>query len=120
MAVVVLESCFFFKFDDFEFDFVDGRDAAMTTAILHDVITFCNNREYTVYGCYLDAERAFDAILHSILFYKLTYCVSDDWWLTLFHWYSDLSVCIKGNNKLSPVIIVCKGTRQGVFPPPVI
>ena len=62
----------------------------MATALANDVISYCTKRGSTVYACsHVDAEGAFDAVPHSILFY------------------------IKHKGELSIPIKVCKGTCQG-------
>ena len=85
----------------------------MTTALAKDVISYCTKRRSTAYACSLDAEGAFDAVPHSILFYKEMYVIPDHCWLLLDNWYKSITIQIKHKCELSNPIKVCKGTRQG-------
>ena len=84
----------------------------MSTALLHDVISYSTTRGSVVYSCSLDAEGAFDAIPHWILIDKAqsvlpTYC-----WLVMYKWYSELTVNIKWRGCYRKNIYVNIGTRQ--------
>ena len=120
LELCFIESCSNIELDPSQYGFINGRGTAMATATANDVVTYCVNKGSTVYACSLDAEGAFDAIPHDILFMKLANAVSDDWWRLLYRWYTHLSVCIKWNNKLSNAIKVRKGTRQGGLSSPLI
>ena len=63
--------------------------------------------------CGLDAEGAFDAIPHPIIFSKCMNIIPDMCWRLLLNWYSSLSVQIKWGPLISNTISVRKGTRQG-------
>ena len=66
----VLEESNTHKFNELQFGFIPGRIAELATALLNDVTTYCNTRGSAVYSCSLDVEGAYNAIPHSILFYK--------------------------------------------------
>ena len=66
----VLEECSSHDFSDLQFGFVKGRRIEIATALLHDVIDYSTTRGSVVYSCSMDAEGAFDAIPHCILFDK--------------------------------------------------
>ena len=68
---------------------------------------------YTHVTCALDAEGAFDAIPHEILFQKAIGVVPDHCWVVLVTWYKTITVQVKWRNQLSDHIKVGKGTRQG-------
>ena len=70
LEMYVLEESNTHEFHDLQFGFIPGRGTEIATALLNDVTTYCNTRGSAVYTCSLDAEGAFDAIPHSILFYK--------------------------------------------------
>ena len=55
----------------------------MATALANDVISYCTKRRFTVDACSLDAEGVFDAVPHSILFYKAMDVIPDHCWLLL-------------------------------------
>ena len=66
-----------------------------------------------MYTCSLDAEGAFDAIPHSILFYKAATVLPKHYWNVMHTWYSKLTVQVKWCGTLSSAIKVSVGTRQG-------
>ena len=105
-------------FCDLQFGFVAGRGTDMATSMAHDVFSYCTRRGSPVYTCSLDAEGAFDAVPHDILFQKAINAVPDHFWRIMVNWYSSITVRIKWNSQLSDTIMVCKGTRQGVLSSP--
>ena len=66
-----------------------------------------------LFTCSLDAEGAFDAVLHSVLFKKALSVIPDHCWRVMVHWNRSITVRIKRDGKLSDSIKVCKGTHQG-------
>ena len=70
LELYVLEECSNHDFSDLQFRFIRGRGTAMATALFHDVIDYSTTRGSVVYSCSLDADDAFDAIPHCILFDK--------------------------------------------------
>ena len=71
LELYVIEECFGHEFCDLQFGFVKGRGTEMAvTALFHDVISYSTTRGSVVYSCSLDAEGAFDAIPHCVLFDK--------------------------------------------------
>ena len=100
-------------FSDLQFGFVPGRGTGMAVSVVNDVISYCNKRGSAVYTCALDAEGAFDAVPHDILFMKALNVIPDYCWLLMVRWYRDIVVHIKWGGHLSGPINVCKGTRQG-------
>ena len=77
------------------------------------MFSYCTKRGSPVYTCSLDAEGAFDAVPHSVLFKKALNVIPDHCWRVIVHWYRSITVCIQWNGKLSDSIKVCKGTRPG-------
>ena len=113
LEMYVLDMSSQHEFSDLQFGFIPGRGTELATVLIDDVITYCNTRGSAVYTCSLDAEGAFDAIPHCILFEKAASALPDHCWSVMYNWYSRLSVQIKWNNKLSTKIRVSVGTRQG-------
>ena len=70
LELYVIEECSDHEFSDLQFGFMKGRGTEMATALLHDVISYSTTLGSVVYLCSLDAERAFDAIPHCVLFDK--------------------------------------------------
>ena len=62
--------------------------------------------------CSLDAEAAYDAIPHSILFDCASKVLPGECWRILLNWYTDISVSVRWQNVFSPCIKVSKGLRQ--------
>ena len=104
------------QFSDAQFGFIEGRGTQMAITLVNDVVKYCTQRGSRLYTCSLDAEGAFDAIPHSILFRKASGVIPDQMWRILFDWYSDLKVYIRWNNSLNGCIQLLKGTRQGGLP----
>ena len=103
------------EFHNLQFGFIPGRGTEIATALLNDVTTYCNTCGSAVYmyTCSLDAEGAFDAIPHSILFYKAAAVPPKHCWHVMHTWYSKLTVQVKWCGTLSSTIVVGVGTRQG-------
>ena len=99
-------------FDELQFGFVKGRGTAMATTLLRGVISYTTNRGSTVYTCSLDAEGAFDAIPHTILFDRASDVLPDHCWQIMYDSYYNLDVQIKWNGMLSRQIKVSIGARQ--------
>ena len=85
----------------------------MAVSLTHDIISHCISRGSTVYTCSLDAEGAFDAIPHVILFKKAMGFIPDIYWRLLVTWYSSITVKVKLNGQISQSMRILKGTRQG-------
>ena len=108
----ILEECNGFSYSDYQFGFVRGRGTNTAISLAHDVIAYCNHNNSPVFACSLDAEGAFDGILHPIIFMKLIDVMPDICWEFMYYWYSKIHVKIKWNVVGKPTKI-CKGTRQG-------
>jgi hypothetical protein len=76
----------------------------MATALAHDVSAFCVNSGSPTFLCSLDAEGAFDALPHSIMFKRAMNVIPQKCWQTLYYWYKNISVSIKLNGQLSEQI----------------
>ena len=85
----------------------------MACAFLHDVITTFNEGNSPIFTCSLDAEKCFDTIWHTGLFYKLINVLPEPQWMFLYRWYNNLKATVKWNGQISPVFSVTRGTRQG-------
>ena len=75
----------------------------------------------TVYGCFLDASKAFDRVNHTILFHKLLKKkLSPGILLTLLFCYSEQKVSVRWNNFSSNKFTVSNGVRQGGVLSPIL
>ena len=120
LELYVLEECSSHEFSDLQFGFIKGRGTEMATALLHDVIDYSTTRGSVVYSCSLDAEGAFDAIPHCILFDKAQSVLPTHCWFVMHEWYSQLTINIKWRGRYSKDVDVNIGTRQGGLSSPLL
>ena len=122
LELYVLEECSSHEFSDLQFGFVKGRGTEMATALLHDVhvIDYSTTRGSVVYYCSLDAECAFDAIPHCILFNQAQSVLPSYCWFVMYEWYSQLTINIKWRGCYSKEVDVNVGTRQGGLSSPLL
>ena len=85
----------------------------MAAALAHDVVTYSVASGSTLFFCSLDAQGAFDALTHLIIFQKALGVILDKCWCIMVYWYKHVFVNIKWKNSLSDNIPVKHGTRQG-------
>ena len=76
----------------------------MATVLANDVISYCNNRGFTVFTCSLDAQGAFDSIPHCIILNKSINVVTNHCWRLIHNWYESTSVKIRFNCETSQPI----------------
>ena len=98
---------------DTQFGFRKGRSTTFVTSLINDMCTYFNANGSPVYLCTLDAEKCFDSIWHTGLFYKLWDKLPAQHWLLLFNWYKATKSLIRWNNVYSSVFSVTRGMRQG-------
>ena len=113
LELYIIEESSGYIFSDSQFGFIAGRGTEIATALVNDVKLYCNSKNSAVYSCSLDAEGAFDAIPHSVVFAKASTALPDHCWHVMVKWYKRLSVQIKWCNQLSLKVKICVGTRQG-------
>ena len=106
MEMYILEESSGHIFSDSQFGFVSGRGTEIATALVNDVISYANVRGSTVYTCSFDAEGAFDAIPHCVLFKNASEVLPDYCWHVMVNWYEKLTVQIKWCKQLSVKISV--------------
>jgi len=85
----------------------------MAISLTHDVISYNVKRGSPIFACSLDAEGAFDAIPHSILFDKALHVVPDPCWKILYYWCSKITAQVRWNHRLGNSINILIGSRQG-------
>ena len=78
LELFVLEECVYHDFHDSQLGFVPGRGTKMAIPVSRDVISYCVKKGSPIFACSLDAECAFDAIPHSVLFDKCIGILSYD------------------------------------------
>ena len=94
-------------------DLWTGERTDMAISLAHDVMAYFNDHGSAVYTCSLDAEGAFDAIPHVVIFGKLDGIMPDYAWRVLYAWYRQMYVTIRLHGTLGQRLPVKRGTRQG-------
>ena len=110
-----------FSTSSLQFGFKQGLSTQLCTGLIKNVIARYNVNHSSVYGCFLDASKAFDRVNHSILFDRLLQRdLSPVVTRALLHWYSDQNVCVSWNGQFSNKFSVSNGVRQGGILSPVL
>ena len=92
LELFILEESAGHEMDPAQFGFVPHRGTNTAMALAHDVSAYCQARGSATFMCSLDAEGAFDAIPHSVLFLKAADTLPDHCWRGLFIWYKNMSI----------------------------
>jgi len=95
LELYILDVSGYHEFSDLQFGFVVGRGTNMATSLANYVITYCTKGGSPVYTCSLDAEGAFGAAPHAILFQKAINIIPDHCWVIMVKWYRSISVQVK-------------------------
>ena len=123
----VLEWCILLIYGDsfstspLQFGFKSGMSADMCTGLIKNVISrYCFNGS-NVFGCFLDASKAFDRVSHLKLFSKLLEKNLPPTIIRLlFSWYRDQKSSVLWNKTLSENLSVSNGVRQGGVLSPIL
>ena len=111
----------FFNTSCLQFGFKPGLSTSMCTGALKSIVSRYINRGSAVFGCLLDASKAFDLVNHEVLFHKL---VERGLPLPvvrfLSSWYRDQQMCVRWGRSLSRSFCVSNGVRQGSVLSPVL
>ena len=79
------------------------------------------SRDSRVFGCFVDASKAFDLVNHTLLFQLLLdRCIPKSNVLFLLNWYSSQQVSVKWSSSLSALFTVCNGVQQGGVLSPIL
>ena len=98
---------------DTQYGFRSGRSTAFVTCLINDVAAYFNAAGSPVYLCTLDAEKCFDSIWHSGLFYKLWKKLPPQHWALLLNWYRSTKAAVRWEGHSSHVFLVSRGMKQG-------
>ena len=111
----------FFTSSDLQFGFKSGYSTTMCTGLIKTTISHYINRHSVVYGCFLDASKAFDLVDHKLLFsYLYDRGLPPTVIRFLMFWYKHQSMCIRWNGAVSEPFCVSNGVRQGGVLSPVL
>ena len=123
----VLEKCIlmqyssFFATSDLQFGFKQGFSTNLCTGIVKNIAVKYVSNGTNIFGCFLDASKAFDRVNHSLLFKalwkrKLPLPVMR----LLLTWYSEQSLSIRWGPIHSTSFGVANGVRQGGVLSPIL
>jgi hypothetical protein len=70
--------------NDSQFGFRKMRGTSMACSLYNDIKSYFDFMKSPLYTCSLDAEKCFDSIWHSAMFYKLIDILPDFHWSTLY------------------------------------
>ena len=106
---------------DLQFDFKPGVSTDSCTGLLNNTIALHLYREIKVYGCFLDASKAFDRVSHNTRFSILERRGVPHLLLRfLWSWYKSQSCAVKWNACVSESFEVANGVRQGGVLSPIL
>ena len=96
-----------------QFGFREGRGTSFGCRFMSDIISYYKHQGSPIYICSLDAEKCFDSICHTSLFYKLIDVIPSSHWVLCYKWYCNLQASVKWQGNFSMYFRVSKGIRQG-------
>ena len=104
-----------------QFGFKPGLSTELCTELIKNVTArYCFN-DYPVYGCFLDASKAFDRVDHHLLFKKLFQRDLPPVVVrALLTWYSEQEVSVLWNQSSSDKFSISNGVRQGGVLSPIL
>ena len=107
---------------DTQLGFRKGNRTTDAHIILHSLIQkYCYENNQKLYGCFVDFKKAFDTIPRALLFEKLlSHGVKGKFFNVLKNMYSNDSVCIKIENKITDSFRVNQGVKQGCVLSPLL
>ena len=83
-----------FSTSSLQFGFKQGLSTDHCTGLVKNVVARYTFNDSDVYGCFLDASKAFDRVMHNLFFEKLLKKnLSPVVVTTLLSWYSDQLTC---------------------------
>ena len=123
----VFEWCLLFQFQScfitssLQFGFKSGFSADLCTGLLKNVIHHYLECDSHVYGCFLDASKAFDRVDHALLFEKLLQRnLPPAVTRLLLSWYISQQLKVRWFNNFSEPFNTSNGVRQGGVLSPIL
>ena len=119
--VLLLKYQSFFCSSSLQFGFKSGYSTTLCTGMIKNIVSRYIHNGSVVYGCFLDASKAFDLVDHHIIFSKLQerglpapiLCF-------LLGWYKSQQMHVRWNSFMSDSFSVSNGVRQGSVLSPVL
>ena len=93
---------------------------SLCTGLVKNIVSKYMRRGSKVYGCFLDASKAFDLVDHGILFEILQSRGLPAPVLCFLRWYCSQQMCVRWNSCMSHSFFVSNGVRQGSVLSPVL
>ncbi|CAF0922180.1 unnamed protein product, partial [Brachionus calyciflorus] len=81
--------------------------------MVNETINYYNINKTNVYLVSLDAQKAFDKLWRTGLFFKLKETIHEMFWRVLFNYYSVSCIIVKYENQISEIIRITEGVKQG-------
>ena len=118
---LLLDNISAFSTSSLQFGFKQGLSTDHCTGLVKNIVARYTFNDSDVYGCFLDASKAFDCVMHNLLFEKLLKKnLSPVVVRTLLSWYSDQHVSVRWNSAHSETFSVANGVRQGGVLSPIL
>ena len=119
--IILLQYSQYFSTSDLQFGFKPGISTSMCTGSIKNIVSHYLSRDSRVFGCFLDASKAFDLVNHTLLFQLLLdRCLPKPIVLFLLNWYSSQQVSVRWSSSLSAPFTVSNGVRQGGVLSPIL
>ena len=117
-----LEWCILlFVYSDLQFGFKKKHSTTLCTGLIKNVVSRYVYNGSPVFGCFLDASKAFDRVNHDVLFTKLAERdLPPALTCFLLSWYKSQSMHVRWNTSTSPPFSVTNGVRQGGVLSPIL
>ena len=111
----------YFTSSALQFGFKKGHSTTLCTGLINNIVSRYIRKGSKVYGCFLDASKAFDLVDHGILFDILhSHGLPTPILRFLLSWYSSQQMCVCWNSCVSHWFSVSNGIRQGSVLSPVL
>ena len=111
----------YFTSSALQFGFKKGHSTTLCTGLIKNTVSRYIRKGSKVYGCFLDASKAFDLVDHGILFDILhSRGLPTPILRFLLSWYSCQQMCVRWNSCVSHLFSVSNGVRQGSVLSPVL
>ena len=118
---ILLQYGSYLSTSDLQFGFKPGVSTDACTGLLKNTIALHLHRKTKVFGCFLDASKAFNRVSHNTLFDILEKRGLPPLLLRfLWSWYKDQSCTVKWNSCEADPFGVSNGVRQGGVLSPIL
>jgi hypothetical protein len=100
--------------NDLQFGYKNNISTTIPITIVNECIAKSNNDGTPLYIASLDAEKAFDRVWRTGLFFKLISKMNNRLWYVLYQYYKSSEGLVKYNSKIcGPMFKIHSGVKQG-------